>query len=216
MPSDRDFAREATRETVREEALKRWIEDRIAEIHRRVSASDVLSRNGVNLKYGGSRSEQMFCPFHGNSRTMAAKYHPADARSNDHVWCFVCQKQWDAIALWKKFAQHEGRFTALLREIEREYGIEVAESPLAMLNEDRDDEADLEAAEVQTLLDVCNRRLIRAKRAFEMQDFFKLSVALDRLQIHITERSIPADKAKAAMATVLDKIGQRERSCHEG
>ena len=207
------FEDAARREIEQQEGFRRWMAERIVSIHANVSAADVLSRHGVRLRYNGQRPEQMYCPFHGNTRSMAARFHPATARRSDHVWCFVCHEQWDAITLTKKFEGYEGKFSGLLRLIERDYGIQTPEAPSALPEDEPDAE---EALGVGVLLDVCERRLRQARRAFSMRSYLVLGSVLDKVTHGVEAGTITAPVASDTLRKVLDKIGERERSCPDG
>lgn len=202
--ADRDFEKEAVAEDAVRAAYKTWIQTRIETIHRQVTAHDVLRRNGVDLKYG-DRHEQISCPFHGVDTKPSARVYPESTRSPSHVWCFVCQEHWDAISLWKKFADHSGSFTGLLRDIEQAYGISVPESPMDHYAEHQEAQADYELEAVLDLIDACNRRLKSVRPAFDMQSFNKLSVALDRVTYQVQERKLALPKAKGVLIKILER-----------
>lgn len=205
------FENEARRELEKSESYQRWIRARIDTIHSRVSAADVLRSNGVRLRYGGSKPEQVFCPFHGNTRTMAARYHPEEGQSKAGIWCFVCNERWDVIGLWKKFHGYEGSFGGLLRSIEREYGIEPPEAPPASFEEEA-----AEDYELAQLFEACERRLRSAKRAFTLESFLTVSSLLEKLYFRVEKGGITLGQAKDILRKALDKIGQKERECPDG
>jgi hypothetical protein len=207
------YEEEARREIEQQEGFRRWIADRITVIHATVTASDILQRNGVKLRYGGQRAEQIFCPFHGNSKTPAGRYHPADARKPDHVWCFVCNQQWDAITLFKKYAEYTGKFSGLLRMIERDYNITPPEMPTTVPD---DEPAEQELAEVLALLDTCERCLKRGQRAFDLRGYLILGSVLDKLSFGIDAGTLPMPKARETMRRVLDKISEKVLACPDG
>jgi hypothetical protein len=200
------------RRNERHDVWRQWIAERVATIHQTVTAHDVLTRNGIRLKYGG-REEQISCPFHGRDTKPSARVYEASARSPSHVWCFVCQKNWDAIGLWKKFDGREDlKFAAVLRDIESAYGIVPPPMPEGVSG-DYEPEEDPLVLEVATLFEACEKRLRSAKHNFEMVPFLKLGVILDRLRHRLDERKIDYEKAKVVLRQVLDKIGEVVRSC---
>jgi hypothetical protein len=207
------FEEDARREIEQQEHFRRWIAERVQTIHATVSAADVLQRHGVKLRYRGQRAEQMFCPFHGNTRTMAARFHPSDARKPDHVWCYVCQKQWDSIALTKQFEGYEGGFSGLLRLIERDYGITPPEAPSVVYDEGPD-QGDL--LEVISTIDICERRLLGARSAFDMRSYLLLGSVLDKVVHGVDNQTLPLPRARDVLRNVLDKIGDRVRTCPVG
>lgn len=205
------FEDEARKELGQSDAYRRWIRARVDAIHQRLSAADVLAENGLRLRYGGARPEQVFCPFHGNTRTMAARYHPEEGDSKAGIWCFACNKRWDAISMWKEFKGFEGSFGSLLRSIERAYGLEPPEAP----PEGAAEEA-AEDYELAQLFEACEHRLRGAKKAFSMEGFLTLSSLLERLYFRVEKGSIVLSEAKAILRKVLEKVGAKERECPVG
>jgi hypothetical protein len=202
---------DAQREHDQESIFRRWIQVRIETLHQRVNAADVLSRYGVKLRYDGSRSEQMMCPFHGNTNTPAARYHPADNKSHDHVWCFVCNKNWDAIELYREFENlgTEAKFSAVLRGLERAYGITPPETPPVVADEPDDHEQ----AEIEGLLDTCDFRLKKGRNAFDMRGYLTLGSIIDRLRWQFDNGKTLVPSARLTIEKVLAKIGEKVRAC---
>ena len=194
-----------------QDTFKQWLADRIAVIHEHATAADVLQRNGVKLRYNGQRPESILCPFHGNTKSMAARFHPADARKPDHVWCFVCNEQWDAISLTKKFENYQGKFSGLLRIVERDYGIVPPETP----TEAAEQQDQSEQLEVIQLFEICERRLKGARQSFELRSYLLLGSVLDRTQHAVTAGTMSLSRAKVTLRQVLDKIAERVRSSPE-
>ena len=204
------FEEEARREVGRSDAYRRWMRARIDGIHASLTAADVLQANRVRLRYGGQRPEQLPCPFHGRDNHPSARYHP-EGHTKAAVWCYVCNERWDAIGLWKKFHGFEGSFGSLLRSIERAYGIEIPEAPPEAAQEESKEDAEL-----QQLIQVCERRLRQAKRAFTLESFLRVSAILEKLYHRLDHGGIFVPEAKAVLSRVLDKIGEKERLCPEG
>jgi hypothetical protein len=202
---------EAKREVEQSEVFQRWLTSRIETVHDRITAADVLSRYGVKLQYDGNRAEQVFCPFHGNTRTQAARYHPADAKSPDHVWCFVCNKRWDCIGLYREFeALGEGaKFSAVLRGLERAYGILPPEVPSVI--EDEPDRHELDKIEEDFA--ACEMRLKNGRKAFDMKGYLTVGSILDRLRWQFTNEKIKLPALRQQISLVKDKIGEKVRAC---
>ena len=99
----RDYEQEAYADHERSVAIQQWMKDRVAHLHTKVTAGDVLSRHGVTLNKHGGQEEQISCPFHGTDNRPSARYFPDNGQSKSHVWCFVCHENWDLIGLWRKF-----------------------------------------------------------------------------------------------------------------
>lgn len=204
------FEEAARQESERSGAYRRWMRARIEGIHAVLSAADVLQRNGVRLRYGGQRPEQISCPFHGKDNHPSARYHPQEGDSRAAVWCFVCNERWDAIGLWKRFTAFEGSFGSLLRTIESAYGIEVPETPPEASR------AEVEDEELTQLFEVCEKRLRQAKRVFTLKGYITVSSVLDKLYHRLEQGTLFVPEAKATLYRVLDKIGEKERACPDG
>jgi len=201
---------EARREIEHKETFRRWVQSRVETVHDRISASDVLSRYHVKLRYGGQRQEQMFCPFHGNKRTPAATYHPKEARSHDAVWCYVCNERWDCIALFRKFENlgSEAKFTAVLHRLERAYGIIPPEAP-PVLDDEPDD---TERQEIDEAFATADRMLRNAQKAFECRGYLTLGSALDRLSWQYENGRLQAPTVLERLRMVREKIVAKERA----
>lgn len=206
----RNFLGEAQRESDDKEAAKRWYQVRVEAVLQNVTAHDVLRRNGINLKQSSSdREEQFACPFHGRDRKPSARVYPDTVRGPSHVWCFVCQERWDVIKLWKKFGDSEARFTRVLGEIERAFGILPPERPPAAHEME---EEDPELIEVDTLFHLCECRLLEAREAYEMQGYLTAGSILDKLHYEVEEGITKPSKAKPVLQRLLDRIGIRVRA----
>lgn len=209
----RDFSSEARREVEQSDTAKLWVKQRIDMIHRKVTADEVLSRNGISLRYHGQKEEQISCPFHGQDKKPSARFYPESVKGPSHVWCFVCQeKGWDCIGLWKRFTSFEGRFTGLLRDIERNYGITPPEPP-RFGSYEADEVHDEASEEVQKFFGICERRLLGSKRCFEMRSYLTIGSALDRLAYGLNEGSVTPTKALTILQVILAKIGEKVRAC---
>lgn len=205
----RDFRSEAEQEARQSEAYRQWVGLRVSEIHRRISASDVLDRYGVKLRYGGGKAEQISCPFHGKDNRPSTRYYPAHDGKNDSVWCFVCQKPWDAIRLFQKFEQLEGPFTRVLTLMERSFGLQTPEMPQEAMR--LEDDTPL-GAELEQLFGICERRLVGAKQRFTMEGYLKVGSVIDRLHFQVLQGKQTRDVATQTLRKVLDKIGEKERA----
>jgi hypothetical protein len=206
-----EFQREA-KVTERREASAQWVRDRIQNVKSAVTAHDVCRHFGVKLRYAGSsHSEQLSCPFHGPDNRPSAKIHPESARSASALYCFVCQKRWGVIDLWRMFKQYgdDIRFTQVLFEIERAFGITVPDGPAWEREEKGPSEAEVDA---RNLLDVCERRLRDAKPKFSCEGFMKVSYALDLAWGEFESRASPAEDTKAKARVILDVIGRKIRA----
>lgn len=205
----RDFYNDAVREADAREAMRRWVRARVEAIRNRITAHDVLRRNGVQLRYGGDREEQISCPFHGIDRKPSARVYTETARSPSHVWCFVCQQHWDCIGLWKKFTGEE-KFTRALAEMEKAYGILPPERPPTPA--EMEDYEDPEVAECERLFATCESLLINSRPAFDMKGYLMIGSILDRTRYYFEQTSFSTEKTKTILQQVLTKITEKERA----
>lgn len=216
------MAQSAHQQAVQEELARKarhaWFQARIEQIHRTVSAYDVLLRHGVSLKGSGAREEQFSCPFHGVDRKPSARFYPESARSPSHAWCFVCQERWDAIALWRKFNGGEtSTFSRALSEIERTFGLEVPDQPEDMAKGRPKDSA---LEEFDTILAACEGRLRTAKTAYrkldDMMGYLSASSIIDKVSFRVDERILTPAQGTEALRRLMDKIGEKIRACPDG
>ncbi len=206
----RDYYGDAVQESESRESSKRWMEARVVVIRKNVTAHDVLRKNGIKLNHSGDREEQFPCPFHGVDHHPSARVYPESVKGPSHVWCFVCRKNWDAIALWKQFSGGNGdmKFSRLLFEIERAYGITPPPPPP---KPGMGEEEDLEVEQVKSTFEVCERRLSSAKESFEMKAHLMLGAVLDRVRYQFETGVLSVEKTTEVLQKVLDKIGARVR-----
>lgn len=198
-----------------QEAIKKWIAKRTEVIHERVTAADVLQRNGVTLRYGGTREEQFSCPFHGKDTKPSARAYPSDGDNRSHVWCFVCQESWDCISLWKKFGDFE-RFGAALRDMEREYGILIPEAPSDIKDAEEATEKEDIRQEFLRLLASCDSVLIRNQRHFDMTGYLQMGSILDKLLFQFNSKKISAPRGIEVIHSVFAKIAEKASLCPDG
>jgi hypothetical protein len=214
MKLPQSLAREAVRferEVQSREAWRVWIQERIAEIHRRVSVYDVLSKNGVALRYTEGE-EQISCPFHGQDRRPSARVYPQDPQSPSHVWCFACNERWDCIGLWKKFeGQEDAKFGAILRGIEEHFGITPPPRPADHSSPSAGEETvNVELEQFESDFRLCESRLRKYRAAFDMTGFLKLCVVLDRLHFQVMKKLVSYSKAESILQRIRNKITEKE------
>ena len=210
-----DYRREAAQEEVARKAWVSWLKQRTEEIHRRVTAHDVLRRGGVDLQ--GDGEEQFQCPFHGIDTKPSARVYPADARSNSHAWCFVCQERWDAISLWKRFNPGEKSFGRVIREIEQAFGITPTEMPEEAVFSSPKGNQSLESFDA--LCRAAEGRLLEVRddyrRLRDLQGYLAAGQVLDRLRFRVDSKNMDPDKGKEVLQKLLDKIAAKVRQCPE-
>lgn len=202
------FKQEAYRELVRNSFTQQWINERVANIHKHVTAADVLSRHGVELRRNGSHEEQLSCPFHGDDKKPSARYYPESASGHSSVWCFVCREQWDALTLWKKFNGEE-KFSALLSHVERAFGITPPEYQGATIEEE--EEYDPLEHEVEILFQTCESRLKEERNKMDMPTHLRIGSILDQLRYQINNKTTSLEDGKNHLNQILSKIREKTR-----
>lgn len=209
------MARTETPKSLYEEGLKGllwdWYKRRVEQVHQRVSAFEILRRNGIRLRQvSDTRAEQIKCPFHGQDNKPSARIYPDSNNRPSHVWCYVCQKSWDAIGLQMEFGSL--KFSQALSELERSYGIEVPEMPkdLKGKTEEPPDEA---LIEFEQLCEACERRLKTAKEAYKALDDLKgyllASSILDRISFRVENRRLAPQRGTEVLQQLWAKINHK-------
>lgn len=204
---------EALRQDERNDSYRQWVRERVDTLKSSVTAHDILRHFGVSLRYSGNdQEEQISCPFHGKDVKPSARVFPEQGSSSSGLWCYVCQERWDVFNLWKKF-RGEGedtRFTQVLLEMERAFGIDTPEGPSANYTSKKKGPSEEELA-VAELCEVCERRLRQAKPQFTMKGFLTIAYLLDLIRFRIENKTIKMPEAKAELQQILDKIGEKIR-----
>jgi hypothetical protein len=191
-----------------------WYQERVANIHSRVTAYDILRSNGIKLKQtSDNRPEQIACPFHGADEHPSARVHPEEGGKSSHVYCFVCkEKPWDVIALWKKFSGEDKSFSRILTEIEKAYGLEPPPQPNS-LKDILPPKVDHAREQFDKLLDVAERRLLDAKETFreldDLKGYLTLGQILDKVLFQVDKAKTTSEKGSELVQKVLEKIRQK-------
>jgi hypothetical protein len=190
--------------------MRRWIQYRTDTVRRKVSAYDVLRRNGITLRHSTDREEQFPCPFHGVDTHPSARIYPETVKGPSHVWCFVCQEHWDSIGLWKKFTGTDAKFTRVIAELERAFGITPPERPPSAA--EMAEHEDPETIEVETKIALCEEDLKSYQHVFDMRAHLTLGSVLDRVRYQFERAMIPPAKALDVLDQIQKKIVDKERA----
>ena len=199
------------------EAEKEWYRQRIAAIHEKVTAYDVLRRNGVRIQQSGDdREEQISCPFHGEDKKPSARLFPARDDSRSHVWCYVCQEpKWDAIGLWMKF--NNLTFGQAVYRIEREFDIVTPEAPKGDYVPPRVAE-NKEAFKRAYLL--CESRLRDCKLAYRMANdmagYLSAGSVLDRTKARVDGGVWSPEKGVEILSALRLRLIEKAKACPVG
>lgn len=210
--------REALREGSRDEALSTWMKDRAASLLSSVTARDVLTHFGVDLKGASDQEEQISCPFHGQDRKPSARVYP-EGSTRSGVYCWVCQERWDIFGLWKQFhGDQQMKFGEVLRGLEGAFGILPPDKPVFNIADESTWGPSEEKAkpsqqedEANALLELCEKRLRLGKDKFTMVGFLTVGRLLDKLHYAVQHKEdLPTVEAKAR--AILEKIGEKIRA----
>lgn len=211
------YEAQAAHESAVQKALKEWIRRRIGNIHEHVTVYDVLSRRDVSLPFEG-RPVQFSCPFHGRDTSPSARAYPESNEGPSHVWCFVCQERWDVISLWRKFEGGEKKFTRSLSEIEQAFALDRPAFPEGVegFTADSEELPEQNFEMFQRLYRACDQRLREAKVVYDMQGYLKAVTVLERVYNQVMHSKLPLEEGERVLRVLLDKIGERLRSCPAG
>jgi len=215
-----DNIKKAQSESVLEQTRRAWVRTRIEQIHRIVSAHDVLQRRGgIDFKSTSGREEQFSCPFHGKDTKPSARIYPESARSPSHAWCFVCQERWDAIALWRKFNGDgdDVPFTRTLTQMEQAYGITKPAMPQELWGAGEESAVSPDLLAFDSLYDVCENRLKFARPIYyklgDMTGYLAASCILDKMRHRVDKRQVSPEKGSEVLRQLLGKIGGKVQAC---
>jgi len=144
----------------------------------------------------------IFCPFHGNVNTMAARYYPASGRKSDYVRCFRCHENWDCLNLHMKFKGQT--FMEALRELERRFRIQVERQPEEAEPEPVVDKSSSnyvsEAwSDVPRVLFMLEERLGRMRETASLHEFVRFCRVLDSV-------SYDLDRAKGEQTQEMVEV----------
>jgi hypothetical protein len=198
-----------------EEAIKAWYGMRTKAIHERVTAHDILRRNGVSFRHTGDREEQFSCPFHGKDESPSARVYPSSPRGPSHVWCFVCRERWDVIALWKKYSGGEKSFHRLLSELEKLYSIPTPPVPEGAYDKGGVSATEQEKAEFDRFYGVCEQRLTGAREDYirlqDMRGYLVAGSVLDKVYYQVGEGTLSPREGLDILKRLITRIGERVR-----
>jgi hypothetical protein len=204
-----------------EEARKEWYRRRVAAIHERVTAYDVLRLNGIALdQIADDRPEQISCPFHGEDKKPSARIYPADNDSHSHVWCYVCQEpRWDAVGLWRKF-NGDLTFSQALASLEKSFSLETPEVPKGLDPEEGPSEDDVALEHFKRAYMFCESRLISQKATYkklgDMAGYLSAGSVLDKVRFRVDARLWTPKHGEEILDQLLERIREKVRQCPDG
>ena len=206
---NKEDLRGAVADQERKAAYFLWITQRKEALLSSITAHEVLRQFGIDLKHGGSDTEeQICCPFHGDS-SPSARVYPAQGSNSSGVWCYVCRKRWDIFSLWKEFNNEpEMKFHVVISGLERRFGISPPEAPDVSWSSKPKGPTE-EEQDVLRLLQVCENRLAGARDYFPMKSFITLGHLLDILHFEVHQCLIDLSVATQRLNLILSKIREK-------
>jgi len=215
--------KEELRKALQDDAIKRarleWYAQRAQQILRTVSAYEVLRMNGVQLSGSEVKEEQFRCPFHGSDNKPSARIYPESVDGPSHAWCFVCQEaRWDAIGIWRKFnGGEETPFGRVLSQMEKAYNLPTIEMPKDIGGAPVVDNSEMEAFEL--LFTACENRLKLSKSAYQKLGdrigYLSACSILDKIRYRVDHKQVPPKRACLTLNQLLERIGEKVRTCPE-
>lgn len=157
-----------------------WVARRAGAVRAMLSAHEVLVSNGVELS-DESTDYQVFCPFHDNKNTPAARYYSASGQRNDHFYCFKCKLKLDSISLYARFKNV--RFMEALEALERRFKVRIPKRPDGPPIEAPADRGSGYVSDqwrdVPRVLTLLETKVVRARERCGMEDYVKFCRVLD-------------------------------------
>ncbi len=191
-------------EELSKQLLRDWVRRRIAAVQDKYSAYDALLELGVEGIVDQDTPVSVFCPFHPNTNTPAARYYPASGRNEGYLRCFACKENWRAINI---FAKARGkRFMDALVELERRYRINIPKRPeLPEYVDPIDRKSDYQSeqwADIHRVIPILESRLIRLRGRVHMPEFVRFCRVIDAVSYDF-ERT---GKSTPEMTNILRKL----------
>jgi hypothetical protein len=191
-----------------------WIRRRADAVRSKYTAYACMHENGHGeYLVDEDTPVSVFCPFHANFNTMAARYYPASGRRSDYVRCFRCHENWDCLNLHMKF-KGVG-FMDALKDLERRFRIVVERRPDDAPEEPVVDKSSSNYvsdawSDVPRVLSMLEEKLERLRATASLHDFVRFCRVLDSV-------SYDLDRAKGEqtqeMVDVLAALRAKMDAC---
>lgn len=160
-------------------AEKEWISRRIDAVSKKYNAFNALTDHGIEL-VDESTSLQLFCPFHDNKNTPAARYYASSGQSESHFYCFKCKQRLNGIAIYARF--NNIKFIEALSRLERKYGISVPKIDLTIPIEPSNRDYTYKSSarnDIPRMLEIANSKLIRGRDKCSYTEFIGFCLRID-------------------------------------
>jgi hypothetical protein len=191
-------------------SAQEWIKARAEAVRKKYTAFQCLHEHGHGEHLVDEDTPvSIFCPYHANVNTMAARYYPASGRKSDYVRCFRCHENWDALNLYLKFKGVT--FMDALRELERRFNIKVDRRPEEQAPEPLVDKSsskyESEAwGDVPRVLLMLEEKLGRLRARASLHEYVRFCRVLDSVSYDLNRAK---GEQTDEMVEVLGKLRQK-------
>lgn len=189
-------------------AVRDWYRRRADAVLKRYTAFQCMHEHGSGEQLVDEDTPvQVFCPFHGNVNTPAARYYPALGHRSDYVHCYRCHESWDALSLYRKFKGLN--FAEALKDLERRLGVKVESRPddAPSVDEPVDRRGNYEStawADVPRVLDMLEGQLSKLRRrGVPMIDYVRFCRVLDNVRYDL---DLNKGQQTSAMVDILGRL----------
>jgi len=184
--------------------LKDWIRRRVEAVRSKYTAFDALIEIGVEGLVDEETPISLFCPFHHNVNTPAARYYPPTGRDSGYLRCYACKQNWRSIDIIAKFRGK--KFMEVLQELERRFKIHTEKRPEILVYEEPtergSDYVSDKWADIPRVLALSEKKLLRIRDTCSLTDYVKFCRVLDAVSFDFDKTG----KSTPEMVSVLQKL----------
>lgn len=188
---------------------KQELTERISNVNKAYSAFTALQEVGITIS-NPSNDESIFCPFHDNKNTTAARYYGSDQTVTPHVYCFVCKQRWESVAIFAKSKRI--KFIEALQKLEKRFGI----IPRAYKEQDNNIEShdkkfgqrSSQWDDVERSIKIMESKLIRHRTQLGFLNYTRYNYILNLIEYDYKKKIKPADDIVAGLINFGVKIDE--------
>lgn len=188
------------------ESEKEWVNKRVKAVSKHYGAFQALVENGVELA-DEETSTQLFCPFHDNTKTPAARYYSPSGSNGSHFYCFKCRDRLDGIGLFAKFKNL--RYLEALSKLEKRFGISIPKvdlsSPINIKEKSENYRSDA-WSDFDRVVDIYEKKLERIKPKCSCTEFVKYCRIIDEITYDFRSLGSANQDMYYAMRKAMDQM----------